>query len=625
MKFCPECGNKLNENAKFCPECGYKISDSNGFVNDTNSESAVVEKLSSEAYIKKALAQSPQQGISISPFENTKKLVAAAKTIAKGVDPTVIIGLIDTSVMSSGKAGAVFTGTHLYLKSNFNEESVIPFVGMKGVKYELEKELDQNNKLTETKSLQIYYEDDSCINVTSETLTMSFPFETIATILEGMLTQVDSLESKNQVVQLENLRPEIITLYFRVIIAYLRMDDNIIDAEEYKELLSLMTKVKVSKQIADELRKYRFQDNAEDIDILIKYLRNELEVDNISAPIIFQSLGMDLVSMNKDILDKWNESDSLVLIFDKLNVDKKQVEFTVRRIILNERIYTEKLDNNQIKAMTTELVALATGAGISLGALAITGAVSGMGAGVSGGLWALAFGTTGGVLLGVATVAAGAYGAYKGVKYFAGTSELEKYSFKQEALTNRITMLRAGNVYILDDLNYLMGSINGLTEKIIEHQQLTKAIVTKSGELLQQKNDQIFEIANKLQIMSNRAKNISESGKIIEKEQGFMELESCLTALPEELNIEKFEELVESDINKVQYIKIINEVYYEDESGKRWINKEVTVEDIEKLKNASAILESIKYNETAASTVVQGKVMAKKGFNSLKSLFSEDK
>lgn len=625
MKFCPECGNKLNENAKFCPECGYKISDSNGFVNDTNSESAVVEKLSSEAYIKKALAQSPQQGISISPFENTKKLVAAAKTIAKGVDPTVIIGLIDTSVMSSGKAGAVFTGTHLYLKSNFNEESVIPFVGMKGVKYELEKELDQNNKLTETKSLQIYYEDDSCINVTSETLTMSFPFETIATILEGMLTQVDSLESKNQVVQLENLRPEIITLYFRVIIAYLRMDDNIIDAEEYKELLSLMTKVKVSKQIADELRKYRFQDNAEDIDILIKYLRNELEVDNISAPIIFQSLGMDLVSMNKDILDKWNESDSLVLIFDKLNVDKKQVEFTVRRIILNERIYTEKLDNNQIKAMTTELVALATGAGISLGALAITGAVSGMGAGVSGGLWALAFGTTGGVLLGVATVAAGAYGAYKGVKYFAGTSELEKYSFKQEALTNKITMLRAGNVYILDDLNYLMGSINGLTEKIIEHQQLTKAIVTKSGELLQQKNDQIFEIANKLQIMSNRAKNISESGKIIEKEQGFMELESCLTALPEELNIEKFEELVESDINKVQYIKIINEVYYEDESGKRWINKEVTVEDIEKLKNASAILESIKYNETAASTVVQGKVMAKKGFNSLKSLFSEDK
>ncbi|WP_069286481.1 zinc ribbon domain-containing protein [Aerococcus urinaeequi] len=625
MKICPECGNKLNENAKFCPECGYKISDSNGFVNDTNSESAVVEKLSSEAYIKKALAQSPQQGISISPFENTKKLVAAAKTIAKGVDPTVIIGLIDTSVMSSGKAGAVFTGTHLYLKSNFNEESVIPFVGMKEVKYELEKELDQNNKLTETKSLQIYYEDDSCINVTSETLTMSFPFETIATILEGMLTQVDSLESKNQVVQLENLRPEIITLYFRVIIAYLRMDDNIIDAEEYKELLSLMTKVKVSKQIADELRKYRFQDNAEDIDILIKYLRNELEVDNISAPIIFQSLGMDLVSMNKDILDKWNESDSLVLIFDKLNVDKKQVEFTVRRIILNERIYTEKLDNNQIKAMTTELVALATGAGISLGALAITGAVSGMGAGVSGGLWALAFGTTGGVLLGVATVAAGAYGAYKGVKYFAGTSELEKYSFKQEALTNKITMLRASNVYILDDLNYLMGSINGLTEKIIEHQQLTKAIVTKSGELLQQKNDQIFEIANKLQIMSNRAKNISESGKIIENEQGFMELESCLTALPEELNIEKFEELVESDINKVQYIKIINEVYYEDESGKRWINKEVTVEDIEKLNNASAILESIKYNETAASTVVQGKVMAKKGFNSLKSLFSEDK
>ena len=25
MIFCPECGNKLKENAFFCEECGYKI------------------------------------------------------------------------------------------------------------------------------------------------------------------------------------------------------------------------------------------------------------------------------------------------------------------------------------------------------------------------------------------------------------------------------------------------------------------------------------------------------------------------------------------------------------------------------------------------------------------------
>lgn len=610
---------------KFCPECGHENQSNNKFVNDNNLGGDVVSKISSEAYIKKALAQSTQPGISISPFENTKKLVVAAKTIAKGIDPTVIIGLIDTSLMSSGKAGAVFTGTHLYLKSTFSEEPVIPFAGMKAVKYELEKKLDQNNKLTEAKILQIYYEDNKCINVTSETLTMNFPFETIATILEGMLTQVDSFESKNQIVKLENLRPEIITLYFRVIIAFLRMDDNVVDIEEYKELLSLMTKVKVSKQIADELRKYRFQDSAEDVDALIEFLRNELESDNVSAPIIFQSLGMDLVSMNKEILDKWNESDSLISIFDKLNVDKKQVEFTVRKIIIDERIYTEKLDNNQIKAMTTELVALATGAGISLGALAITGAVSGMGAGVSGGLWALAFGSTGGVLLGVATVAAGAYGAYKGVKYFAGTSELEKYSLKKEALTNRITLLRASNVYILDDLAYLMNNINILSGKIVENRQVFNSITSKSAELIRKKDNEILEIAKELQIMTNRAKNISESGKIIEKEQSFMELERCLTALPEELDIEKFEELVEADINKVQYIEIINQIYYEEESGKRLISEGLDVGDIEKLKTVHAILESIKYNETAAATVVKGKVMAKKSFNSLKSLFGEDK
>lgn len=43
MKYCNQCGNRVNDNDKFCPECGNKLasrvdnySDSNSFENDDN-------------------------------------------------------------------------------------------------------------------------------------------------------------------------------------------------------------------------------------------------------------------------------------------------------------------------------------------------------------------------------------------------------------------------------------------------------------------------------------------------------------------------------------------------------------------------------------------------------------
>ena len=76
---------------------------------------------------------------------------------------------------------------------------------------------------------------------------------------------------------------EILELYFRIVIAYLKDDDGIIDSREYKELISLMTKIKVSKQLANDLRKYRFEDKE---DLTIEELIDQLKIKLIK--IIFQ-------------------------------------------------------------------------------------------------------------------------------------------------------------------------------------------------------------------------------------------------------------------------------------------------------------------------------------------------
>jgi hypothetical protein len=85
-----------------------------------------------------------------------------------------------------------------------------------------------------------------------------------------------------------------------------------------------------------------------------------------------------------------------------------------------------------------------------------------------------------------------------------------------------------------------MNTINELTMKIMKHQQLNKSIVSKSGELIKEKNNYIEELTNQLQGFVARGQSVAESGHIIEKDQERMELEQCLTALPEELDLEKF-------------------------------------------------------------------------------------
>ncbi|WP_233666599.1 zinc ribbon domain-containing protein [Staphylococcus simulans] len=120
MKFCPECGNKLIENAKFCPECGFKIpGTSTTVVNETSShiiETKTINKVNSDEYVKNALSESHMNNINVRPDIPEKKLVNASVSIAENTDPNTIIALIDTSILSNGKAGVVFTGNEIFIK-----------------------------------------------------------------------------------------------------------------------------------------------------------------------------------------------------------------------------------------------------------------------------------------------------------------------------------------------------------------------------------------------------------------------------------------------------------------------------------------------------------------------------
>ncbi|MEX5680651.1 zinc ribbon domain-containing protein [Staphylococcus cohnii species complex 1663] len=611
MKFCPECGTKLEESVKFCPECGYKI------VKQSIESNEVIEirdKMHSEDYIKNLLNNSYLTNLSVAPDISEKILVNASVSIAEKIDPNVIIAVIDTSTLSNGKTGVVFTGSEIFIKNAFESSKNVQLKNIENVQYESDTKITDKGKVVDYEKITIHYKDGESIILNSEELGNNFPFKLLETLLKDFNNKVDKISSKNQVVQLSNMKSEIILLYFRIVIAYLKDDDGIIDSKEYKELVSLMTKVKVSKELASKLRDYRFEHIEEKSIIeLIDDLKEILIEEDLSEVAVQQSLGMDILAMHSDELDEIKKNEVLIRMLKRLNMTDDQIKFTVRKLKAEKEILENRLTDNQIKEVAKELAAIAGGAGVSLGALAITGAVSGIGASVSSGLMALGFTlSTGGLFLGLAAVTTAGYGMYKGVKYFSGTNESEKYGIRIQTLNDRISQLRIANSYIMEDINWLSNKSIKFAEKLKESNEL-------SNELYQE-----------LEFIITQNQSLADAGALIETEETFSEYELIFSSIPPTLNIGKYNELLNKNVNKVYADEIIKKAYIVtgDLDNQSEISDAHLREDIEldELKTVQNILDEIGYFDVKSASLAQGKSIAKKGFSSLKkSLLNGDK
>lgn len=301
--------------------------------------------------------------------------------------------------MSNGKSGVVFTGAEMYLKTTFDSVKKIPFENIKSAEYDSDRTINNKRKVIEYHRVIVSYGNGEDIEFSSEQFDSDLPYKLIAKLLNDFNKRVDNISSKNQVVQISQMSSEILELYFRIVIAYLKDDDGIIDSREYKELISLMTKIKVSKQLANDLRKYRFEDK-EDLTIeeLIDQLKNQTNKDNFSEAAVEQTLAMDIIGMNSDKLDTIKDDEVLVRMLNRLNISDKQLKFIVRKIKADKEIIESRMTDSEIKEVNKELAAVASGAGlVALGLL------------TSGGT----------VYLGIIA----GFGVYRGIKYFSGTGE----------------------------------------------------------------------------------------------------------------------------------------------------------------------------------------------------------
>ncbi|MEG1835558.1 MAG: hypothetical protein RR229_05465 [Oscillospiraceae bacterium] len=431
--------------------------------------------IDSTHFIKELVLEKAKEDRAFSVYPNIpdKKLVNAANKIANGVDPYTIIAVYDTTAFESCKEGIAFTGTNMYLRDILSSTITVPLTDITNAVFSSETKTDENGKQHTIQKIVISYNNRSDITITSNDFNHQLEF--IAEVLNGIAESIDSIKDVCQIAKLEELGEEITEIYVSIISNYLMADDGIIDSSEYKELISLMARIKVSKDSAERLRRKRLsEDNScNDFAILIKELDDSISEKNVDYTGINQSLFFDLLLVKKEKMDDWKNDKVLRELQQLLNVSDGQANIGINKIRLDERIVSERLEDKQIKDFTKELIAVAGGAGVTLAALAITGGVS---TGVWGGLLTLGLLPTGGMIFGLAAIGGVGYGAYKGIKYFSGTSEYEKSGIRIAALQGAIEMNKAATTYMIDDINYITRSMCEISKKIAKNNENDKLL-----------------------------------------------------------------------------------------------------------------------------------------------------
>lgn len=603
--FCSHCGNKCEDTDLFCSECGSKLV-KNQCVS-TNNKTIMAKNENSDTFLRKKLSdlKAKNDNYSIIPNIPEKVLINASNKIANGTDSSKIIAVYDTTLLSSGKEGIVFTGTCIYVKEALTGTKSIPLFNLTKVDREIQIEQDNSGKEIKKTIYNFIYSNGDSIIISNN----DYEFENIYKMLQEFVESVGKIEEKSyRFNALSDLGDDVIYDYISIICGYLKSDDGIIDVEEYTELTSLMARIKVAKSIAGKLRESRLNVENKNINLqeLVNNLYNTLNKIDFDTKAVYQSLFKDLLMVKKGNIDDWKNDRALLLLQELLEISNEQINVFIKSIKADERIVNERLEDNQIKEITKEITAVAGGAGVTLAALAVTGGVS---SGIWGGLFTLGFMSTGGMLLGLATIGGLGYGAYKGIKYFSGTSELEKSGIRISALQNTIENNKRATTYIIEDINWLTNKIKELFEKIQFSDEMNKDLT-----------NEIFQYLG-------FAESVGQTGELIEESTKKSSYEIHIAKLPLTLPVDRFNELVSQNPNKTEISKFIFELYKkknishnDDETVSKPVyqrDEEISYDDAEKAYNDFSI---IGFFDTKTSAVAQGQALTKKGIKSVKNI-----
>lgn len=465
----------------------------------------------------------------IAPDIPEKKLNGAIASMAPSVSPEYVLAVVDTTVFGSAKEGCLFVGDAIYIHAILSKPIKIELASIAHADYKREEIIKDDDKKEIKETVILYYKDSTTLDLSKDLLNISK--EHLVSLVNEIVSMADdenNFVSTTQTCSLSMMDAKIKIAYLKMVCNFTFASDDMIDANEYAEIISLIVRIELNSEGRIEMRSYMSDvAHKEDSDGLITYLNTHM--DEGSYDILKQSLLKDILFIARKSNIIWKENAFIVDLKDKLGINDEQVNYMVTAIESDETILKQRQNDTQVKKTITELVSSASAVSVPLAAIYFSGSVLGVSAaGITSGLAALGMG---GILgfssmftgLGVAVLLG--VGAYKGVKKVSGLGELENNK-------QREFMLQAIIKNSQKSLNYLIEDVNEITK------QLQIAISEGSKSEL------------KIQKLAAVLAKLSQGSKTTVNKMDLAERESLISKIPSSLNLVRLEELTKEATRK---------------------------------------------------------------------------
>lgn len=556
--------------------------------------------MNSEQYIEQKLNEVDfgnvkVYGINDLRTKKKKQLLNAARTIGKGVNQNLIIGVVDDTLLGSGKEGVVFTGKTIYIRLELGLLSgQINLSDFKNITYKEDTHFNDNGKLIDDYILS--WDDGSQQSLTSNSSETGNIFSGISDLLENFKIESNEIQETNHNLALSDLNGKAICQYLKVIYLYLN-SDNDFSEKDFRNYAEIETRLNVSEEVDTEMRQYRFSNSNDNI--FDEFTELENLIPEGSRDLILQSLINDILStFDDEKLDSWKDDEILLKIAEKANISEDKVSLIATSQKFNHDLMDDKLTRDEYKERLQKIKEISASLGVSsvtsVATLALTGAVVGiaqLGVGDAGlGLVYLTTLGTGGLGLAALGVGAASVAAYKGVERLIKSNDTQE-SMRSEMLQNKIKKLMGSQSLILKDINYLSDAIIQISYRKSElSKQLTDSEQQLSG--MEEQIDQLLQTIKKF----------SSAGTKVDAERRERERQLIIAKLPAQINFEKLHNLVTSHTLGKDVESQILKSY--DEAGK--LQSGQSLAELEAL---SKMLDSIEYNKKV--TAVNAKSVAK--------------
>ena len=276
-------------------------------------------------------------------------------------------------------------------------------------------------------------------------------------------------EAPPEKVIVEGLTDEAMKCYLSVLVWLVHTDDKQIDEREMCEIQLLMTQRRcnaaVRKAVREHLEKPHSLDAQEQIDHMLRHgpaAGTETQLGLKCA------LMKDAIQVRRATSeDPVREQPGILRLAELLDLNDKKIRVIEDACEQDEKILAGKLSDSQIATTAKELAARAGAVGVPLGAIYLSGSVTGFSAaGIAGGLAALGMGGVLGLSamvagIGVAIIVGGV--VYNGARWVLGSSERDRVSLRELMLQEVLRIHQGAIINLGEDMSHFGKRIAALS------------------------------------------------------------------------------------------------------------------------------------------------------------------